>query len=152
MNPEVLYARGMHVFECITAALIMNIPKVVTHFGNIPESWLTQKENIDYMEMLSFVIKQSKNKGFLTISANSQAAINEWSSYLKIKKNKFKLISNVIEIDTPDAVKESKEISCALSKKHNIPDDAFVVGGAFRYHWNKNPKLWIQIAAQFIKR
>ncbi len=152
LRPEVIYTRGMHIYECAIVGLLLGVPKVVGHFGNVPESWLVYPQNVDFMEMLSFAINKTHNKGFLTLTANSEAAINEWSSHLQISKDKFKLISNIIEAKPGDTLDEPKQIIYDLKERYNIPQDAFIVGGAFRYHWSKNPKLWVRIAGDFSKK
>lgn len=151
LKPEVIYVRGFRMLEACLAGAIMNVPRVIGHFGNIAEDWSTGKKDTDFQDFLSFILNKLKDRSNITLAGNSQASINSWSNFTGIHKDQFKLIYNILDQQATEITVSNQEIQ-SLRKEYSIPSDAFIVGTVSRLNWVKDPKLWLRIAAEFNKR
>ena len=151
LKPEVLYARGSTMLEASVAGAIMHVPRIIVHFGNVVEGWSTSQKDEDSKKLLAFIIQNLKEKSNFALAGNSQGTINSWSKYLNVDPSKFHLIYNTLDQETIE-LSPSKEMVQKIKKDYSIAEDVFVVGTVIRLEWVKNPKLWIKIAAAFVRR
>ncbi len=84
----------------------------------------------------------------ITLANNSKGGALDYARWLRIKKDRIKVIYNGLRF--PNSLPSNEEIS-KFKNKHKIPEDKPIVGSVFRFYEEKRPLLWIKIANEIHK-
>jgi glycosyltransferase involved in cell wall biosynthesis len=147
LRPEIVHAwlDGNNVPAGLAAALA-GVPKIFisgrnvnpSHFPYLHEPYMYAA----YQALLS--LPQ------VTMLNNSLAGRDDYAEWLGIDNNRICVVYN--GVDFGDHARLNADEAKRLRAEFQLDEDAFVVGGIFRFAEEKRPLLWIETAADVARR
>ena len=147
LRPEVVHAwLDWSNVRAGLAAILAGVPRIVLSGRNYsPRHFLL---NTPYFHpAYRAIMKNNSSKVWLL--NNSQAGAADYADWLSISVDRIKVLRNSVDFsdDMRPAIKSKEEFRSKL----NIPIDAKVVGGMFRFNPEKDPLLWLEVAEKVAK-
>jgi glycosyltransferase involved in cell wall biosynthesis/tetratricopeptide (TPR) repeat protein len=145
VRPEVVHIR-QDMYGAALACAIAGVPRYFVHRGSLSrDTWahsLLQAE-VQLRPMVHSYRRLLEATDFFIVN-NSAAGRDSDQAWTRMTTDQFVVMPNAVDFDVlgPNPGK-----NWDLRRAHGIPDDAPVVGGAFRLTPVKRPMLWMQIAA-----
>ena len=123
------------------AAAIAGVPKILLSGRNLnPSHFLLYQP---YMDPAYRALASLPNVTFLN---NSRAGADDYADWIGISRDEIKVIHNGVAFG--DRRRPAFDAIGAARRKLGIADGHFVVGGVFRFEEEKQPLLWLDVAAQ----
>lgn len=145
LRPEIVHAwLDWSNVRAGLAAALAGVPKVLISGRSLNPSHFALYAT--YMDPAYRALARCPNVTFLN---NSMAGARDYADWLGIPAERIRVIHNGIEFGSRTRLGESEVTKLRLV--HGIPENAFVVGGVFRFAAEKRPLLWID-AAKLIAR
>ena len=86
----------------------------------------------------------------VTMLNNSQAGRDDYAEWLGIPPSRIRVLYN--GVDLGEQSRPPADQAAEIRRKLGLREDAFVVGGVFRFAAEKRPILWIETAKQIAER
>ena len=147
-RPQVVHAwQDATNLTAVVAALLAGVPKVVLSIRSVrpdnPRRRLKRFMQAGYQAVIGHPA--------IVLSSNSRAGAEDYADWLGIDPSTIEVVPNGIDFDR--LAERADEISAvSLRQKLGVPADAPVIGSAFRMSEEKRPLLWVETAAEIIRR
>ncbi|HEY4343167.1 MAG TPA: glycosyltransferase [Parvibaculum sp.] len=125
------------------AAVLAGVPKVVLSGRNLSPRHFAL--NTDYFHPIYLALLE-REPGNVLLLNNSQAGANDYADWLSMEPGKVEVIRNGVHF--PENMRPSTEHIGTFRAGLDIPADAPLVGGMFRFNLEKQPLLWLEAAAK----
>ena len=146
LRPEVVHAwLDWSSVRAGLAAILAGTPKVILSGRNINPTHFAFYQ--PYMDPIYRLL--AKIPGVILIN-NSHAGAEDYANWLGLPKSFIRVVGNGVSFEGR-ARSGPAEIE-ALRAAHQIPRHAPVVGAAFRFYPEKDPVLWLETAAEILRR
>ena len=123
------------------AAAIAGVPKILLSGRNLNPSHFLLYQS--YMDPAYRALATLPNVTFLN---NSRAGADDYADWIGMSRDRIKVIRNGVAFG--DRRRPAFDAIMAARRKLGIADGHFVVGGVFRFEEEKQPLLWLDVAAQ----
>jgi glycosyltransferase involved in cell wall biosynthesis len=144
LRPEVVHAwLDWSNVRAGLAAVLAGVPKIMLSGRNLSPRHFAL--NTDYFHPIYRALVDRK-PGHVFLLNNSRAGANDYADWLSIEPEKIKVIRNGVHF--PEKMRPSPEHNIAFRTRLDIPVDAPLVGGMFRFNLEKQPLLWLETAAK----
>ncbi len=145
LRPEVVHAwLDWSNIRAGLAAALAGVPNVLISGRNLNPSHFALYAT--YMDPAYKALARCPNVTFLN---NSMAGARDYADWIGISPERIQVIYNGIELGSRARLTGPE--AARLRSSYGIPENAFVVGGVFRFAAEKRPLLWID-AAKVIAR
>lgn len=149
-KPSVVHSwqDGMNI-DAAVAALMAGVPRIVL----FARSMRTDEKSILHMRRkryLKSAYTDLLNSRRVLLAHNSMAGAISYSDWLEMPVEKFEIIHNGVDFDLMEK-HEDIGIESELSQM-GILEGSKIVGGVFRIVEEKQPRLWVDVASEVVKR
>jgi glycosyltransferase involved in cell wall biosynthesis len=127
------------------AAALAGVPRIILSGRNLNPSHFALYQ--PYMDPAYRLLARRDN---VTLINNSRAGADDYADWIGIPRERIRVVHNGVDLGA--RTRASDNSAKALRTVLGIPDDAFVVGGVFRFEAEKRPLLWIDTAAAVARR
>jgi len=127
------------------AACIVGVPRIILSTRNMAPFRFGYFQR--YMKPAYMALSYHPNVKFIN---NSNAGMNDYLKWLNLSEDSFSVIHNGINRTDIKAVSIDKKNE--FRQKYGLPNEVIVIGSIFRFYAEKDPLLWINTAAEIIKR
>jgi glycosyltransferase involved in cell wall biosynthesis len=124
------------------AAALAGVPRIVLSGRNLSPTNFTLYQ--PYMDPVYEALCASPNVVFLN---NSRAGAESYAEWLRLAPERIRVIYNGLDMRQVD-----EDAARAVRSRLGVPDAAPLVGGVFRFHPEKRPLLWVDVAARIFER
>jgi glycosyltransferase involved in cell wall biosynthesis len=140
LRPEIVHAwLDWSNVRAGLAAALAGVPKVLVSGRNLNPSHFALYAS--YMDPAYRALAKCPN---VVILNNSNAGAHDYADWIGIARDRIRVIRNGIDFGTRGRLSPAE--TAGLRRSHGIPEQAFVVGGVFRFAEEKRPLLWIDAA------
>ncbi len=147
-RPQVVHAwQDATNLTAVVAAMLAGVPRVVLSIRSVrpdnPRRRLKRFMQAGYQAVIGHPT--------IVLSSNSRAGAEDYADWLGIDPATIEVVPNGIDFDR---LLERAEPGSALTlrQKLGVPADAPVIGSAFRMSEEKRPLLWVETAAEILRR
>ncbi len=127
------------------AALVAGVPRIVISLRGLPPNLRPYMMVDEYEDMY----RALANVPGVIFSANSRAAAHAYADWLDLPRERFAVIPNASE---PLPSRGGLEASVSWNRFDKLTHGGFTLGTVMRFHANKRPLPWIDIAAHALAR
>jgi len=149
-RPQAVHVR-QDMYCCAIACALVGVPNIVIHRGSLaPNRWgLNQMQMDGWVRLLRHAYRgllKLPSVRMVNITLRCSESDREWLDWPDAAR--FQIIRNGVDFQSlGTAGGRNMELRRALG----IGDEAFVVGGAFRFVPVKRPMLWMAVAGEIAK-
>jgi glycosyltransferase involved in cell wall biosynthesis len=143
--PEVVHAWLDWTNERVAfAAALAGVPRIIVSGRNMNPTYFPFYE--PYMDVAYRVLLDLPQ---VTMINNTAAGRDDYAQWLGVDARRIPVIYNGVDFGA--AQRSSRQQVNEARRKLGLREDAFVVGGVFRFAAEKRPLLWIEAAAELVK-
>jgi glycosyltransferase involved in cell wall biosynthesis/SAM-dependent methyltransferase len=125
------------------AAVLAGVPKIILGLRSLPPYHFAFHQ--PYMrEAYCWLAKQPG----VTLINNSHAGAREYEKWLALPENTIRVIHNGFNVNADKFKENYVSGNSILKTKYEIPDASLIIGTVIRFSEEKNPMLWLDIAAK----
>jgi glycosyltransferase involved in cell wall biosynthesis len=141
----------LHVWQDITnikaglAAVVAGVPRIVLSTRNLSPMHFANW----YPWLRPAYRALAGHPGTIFIN-NSEAGALDYARWLDLPVQCFNVVRNGLARDA--LLHADKETIVAFRAQHGIRSDLRIVGSIFRFFPEKNPQLWLHVAAEIVRR
>ena len=144
LRPEVVHAwLDWSNVRAGLAALLAGVPRILLSGRNLSPRHFAL--DADYFHPAYSALLAHGREQVVMLN-NSQAGANDYAEWLSLPAESIRVIRNGVHFT--DDQRPSVEHAAAFRAKLNIPPQAPLVGGMFRFNEEKRPLLWLRAAAR----
>jgi glycosyltransferase involved in cell wall biosynthesis len=142
LRPEVVHAwLDWSNVRAGMAAALAGVPRILLSGRNLsPRHFLL---NTDYY-FPAYAALMEKPKARIVLLNNSQAGASDYADWLSLPPGQIRVIRN--GTDFPEEARPDAQQRTRFRAERNIPPDAPLIGGMFRFNEEKCPMLWLEAA------
>lgn len=142
LRPEVVHAwLDWGNVRAGLAAVLAGVPRVVLSGRNLSPIHFAFHTN--YHRPAYCALSECDQSQVIFVN-NSQAGADDYTAWLGLPTNRVKVIRNGVNF--ADEARPSAEHNAGFRARFDIPPNAPLVGGMFRFNEEKRPLLWLQTA------
>lgn len=140
-----IWQDGACLFSAL-AALLAGVPQIHLVIRDMPPTMRPFFYRPEY-EVLYRAMAQIPGVQFIS---NSKAAAKAYSEWIDIPQDRIAILYNGVEPMSSVGDQDGKAAWDALVRR--TPDAARTIGGVFRFEPGKQPHVWIEFAAHYLRR
>ncbi len=146
IRPEVVHAwLDWSNVRAGLAALIAGVPRIILSCRN-----LSPRHFALFQEYYGPIYRILAKRPEVVLVNNSRAGADDYADWLDLPPERIKVLRNGVNFD--ESLRPSPEATRELRSSLNLPDNAAVIGGMFRFNAEKRPLLWIETAAYIAQK
>lgn len=123
------------------AAVLAGVPRVVLSGRNVSPTHFAFHTNYHHPAYRALSECDQSQVVFVN---NSQAGADDYAAWLGLPTNRVKVIRNGVNF--ADEARPSAEHNAGFRARFDIPPNAPLIGGMFRFNEEKRPLLWLETA------
>ncbi len=133
----------------LLAAHVAGVRRIVVRAGSLPISWRqwSSERQLGEAEKFRVAVEAFRDADHLRLVANSEAALAAFRSTMGWPAGQSSLLYNSLDIARFGRHRDREHVRARFS----LPQDAIVIGGAFRISPEKRPLLWLEAATRTIE-
>lgn len=125
------------------AAVRSGVPKVILSTRNVNPSHFRIARFMLARPFFRYGLKLLSLENSVILMNNSNVGARDYENWLALERGSIKTVYNGFDMKSFDKIHEKKNFSS---------EDTLTVGSVFRFSLEKNPKLWIEVAAMVSKK
>ena len=142
LRPEVVHAwLDWSNTRAGLAAALAGVPRIVLSGRNVNPTHFALYQ--PYMDPVYAALCALPNVVFLN---NSRAGAESYAEWLRLAPDRIKVIYNGLDMGPID-----NTAARAVRSRLGVPETAPLVGGIFRFHPEKRPLLWVDVASRVLR-
>ena len=150
-RPAVLHAwQDTTNLEAAFAGVIAGVPKIILHPHNMRPDLIHRAPVIGSLRRGYRALLDRRDVHIVFVSEASRRDYLEWLDHEGHER--CHVVYNGFQCPPELSLRTLRLRRSAIRQELGIPKDATVVGGVFRFHKVKRPKLWLEVAAAALRR
>lgn len=150
-RPAILHAwQDTTNLEVAFAGVVAGVPKIILHPHNMRPDLIHRAPVIGSLRRGYRALLKRRDVHIIFVSEASRRDYLEWLDH--DGHERCHVVYNGFECPKELSPRALRYRRTAIREELGIPEDATVVGGIFRFHKVKRPKLWLDVAASVLRR
>lgn len=148
-HPSIVHAwQDQTNIEVALAGIIAGVPKIILHPHNMQPDIVHQTRlSLSYRRAYRALLMRND----VHLICVSEASLNNYLKWLGIERNeRTHVVYNGFNWPRLPSASQRKMRNTQIRRRFGLANKDIVIGGAFRFHQIKRPKLWLDVAAKML--